>query len=56
MNIELKNQAEKNFFLNCKDCLYYGYGFEYVVDTGVDTEERRKEIYKAAKMELCEEF
>ncbi len=51
-----KNKTEENFYLNCRDCIYYGYGFIYAVDTGVESEERRKEIWNYAWGKMASEF
>lgn len=41
------NTAEQNFYMNCCDCLRYGYGFASVPSCGED-EARREIIWKQA--------
>lgn len=43
--------AEQNFYMNCCDCLRYGYGLESVVSCG-EKENRRGIIWKQAVKDL----
>ena len=47
-----KDKAEQNFYMNCIDCLRYGYGFASVPSCGED-EARRGTIWKQAVKDMA---
>lgn len=46
-----KDKTEQNFYMNCCDCLRYGYGFSCVPSCGED-EAKRGIIWKQAVKDM----
>lgn len=47
-----EDKAEQNFYMNCIDCLRFGYGFLAVESCGED-ETRRETIWKQAVKDMA---